>query len=259
MSITSRVATINVSEIKPSRGNRPLTAAHVSDLDTSFGHTTAATALVVKPIVEDGTFKWEIVAGFHRFAALLKSGRTDIHVIIVEDANEVQLELIRHHENLLHRPLTPSQEARAMARTREIYQMLTPGAKRGGDRRSKAQVGSTSFADKTAAATGKSKTAINRAASRGEHVASDVLNTIEGTSLDSGAFLDKLAKVSPVDQRQLVADELTPKDRPIEARLDVEGDIARLRRAWTQACNEARERFLTEVTSDKTNNGASAP
>jgi hypothetical protein len=258
MSITSRAATINVSEIRPSGGNRPLLASHVNNLDTSFGHTTVATALVVTPIV-DVTFKWEIVAGFHRFAAILKSEQVEIHVIIVEDATEVQLELIRLHENLLHRPLSPSQEAKAMARTREIYQMLAPSAKRGGDRRSKAQIGSKSFADKTAAATGRSKTAINRAASRGEQVASDVLKTIEGTALDSGAFLDKLAKVSPVDQRKLVADELAPKDRPTEVRRDVEGDIVRLRRAWTQACSEARERFLAEVTSDKTNNGASTP
>lgn len=159
MSITSRAATINVSEIRPSRGNRPLSATHVNHLDTSFGHTTTATALVVKPIVDGGTFKWELVAGFHRFAAILKSGQIEIHVIIVENATDVQLELIRLHENMLHRALTPSQEAKAMARTREIYQMLTPSAKRGGDRRSKTQVGSTSFADKTAAATGRSKTA----------------------------------------------------------------------------------------------------
>jgi ParB-like nuclease domain len=255
MSITSSVATVEVAEIKPDRGNRPLASTHVRDLRTSFQHTTSATAIIVRSIPDSDKYKWEVVAGFHRLEAIRQSGQTKVHVIIVEEANEVQLELIRLHENLLHRALTPTQDAKAMARTREIYQALTPGSKRGGDRKSKTQNGSTSFADATAAATGRSKTAINRAAARGEQVASDVLNAVEGTPLDSGAFLDKLARVSPIDQRKLVADELTQTDNPTETQPDVEGDIARLRRAWAQACTEAREQFLAEVTNNKKSAG----
>lgn len=254
MSITSRIATIDVAAIRPDRGNRPLSSTHVRDLATSFGHTTFATAVVVRPIPGEGDakYQWEAVAGFHRIEAVRQSGQTQVHAIIVEDGTEVQFELIRLHENLLHRPLTPVQEAKAMSRTRDIYQMLTPGTRRGGDRKAKAQVAPLSFADATAAATGRSKSAVNRAAARGDQIASDVLNQVQGTGLDSGAFLDKLAKVSPVEQRKLVADGLEKADGPAEAGPDIDGDLAKLRRAWSQACAEARKQFLSEVTNGKT-------
>jgi ParB family chromosome partitioning protein len=250
MSITSRIATIEVAEIRPDRGNRPLSSTHVRDLATSFGHTTFATAVVVRPLPDDDKYRWEPVAGFHRIEAARQSGQTQVHAIVIEDANDVQLELIRLHENLLHRPLTPVQEAKAMARTRDIYQMLTPGTRRGGDRRAKTQNAPLSFADATAAATGRSKSAINRAAARGDQIASDVLNTVQSTALDSGAFLDKLAKVSPIEQRQIVADELD-KDDSTEVAPDIDGDLAKLRRAWAQACAEARKQFLNEVAYSK--------
>lgn len=262
MSIKSRIATIDVAAIRPDKGNRPLSTKHVRDLATSFGHTTFATAVVVRPTSGEGAaqYQWEAVAGYHRIEAVRQSGQTQVHAIVVEDGTEVQFELIRLHENLLHRPLTPVQEAKAMSRTRDIYQMLTPGSGRGGDRKAaKAQVGPLAFADATAAATGRSKSAINRAAARGDQIASDVLNQVQGTGLDAGAFLDKLAKVSPVEQRKLVASELEKGDIPAEAGPDIDGDLAKLRRAWSQACAEARKQFLSEVTNGKTKKAGTEP
>jgi ParB family chromosome partitioning protein len=249
---TSRVMTIPIASIRPAKSNRPLSAEHVRDLAESFSTTTFATAIVVRPIPDDGEYKWEPVAGFHRIEAAKRTEQKELHAIVVEDATDLQLELIQIDENILRREFTPAQEARAMARRKAIYQEQTPGARRGGDRRSKSQVGRMkSFAKATAAATGRSITAINRSVARGDRISAEVLKQVQGTPLESGHFLDRLAKLSPDEQKQLIADGLATTKGPSKDRdqTDVEKDLTRLRRCWDQVCAAAREKFREEITA----------
>jgi hypothetical protein len=134
-----------------------------------------------------------------------------------------------------------------------IYQELNPSARRGGDRRSsKAQVGSMkSFASATASATGRSTTAVNRAVSRGDKIADEVLAMVQGTSIETGGLLDRLAKIPADRQKEFVADELAKASEPEKTVPDVDGDLARLRRAWTQACREAQKLFVAEVNASR--------
>ena len=114
-------------------------------------NTSFTTAVVVRPIEKEGEYAWVVVAGFHRIEAAKAAGQADVHVIVVENATDLELELIEIDENILHRPLTIVQEARALARRKEIYQQLNPSTKRGGDRRANNQSGSLkSFAQATA-------------------------------------------------------------------------------------------------------------
>jgi hypothetical protein len=199
MAITSRVATIELAGVRPTKSNRPLSANHVRDLAESFAAGTFATAVIVRPLLTDPQYQFETVACFHRLEAARSTGQTSIHAIVVEDATDAQLELIQLDENLLHRSLTPAQEARAMMRKKVLYQELAPNSRRGGDRKSKDQIGrvADSFAEATAAATGRSITAINRAAHRGERITPEVLSEVQNTVLETGGFLDRLAKVAP--------------------------------------------------------------
>jgi hypothetical protein len=247
------VKTIDIKSIKPVKPNRVISGAHVRDLVTSFGATAFASAVVVRPITDGGEYSWVPVAGFHRIEAAKQSGQTVMHAIVVEEASDLQLELIEIDENLLHRPLTPVQEARAMARRKAIYQELNPETRRGGDRRSsKAQVGSKkSFASATASATGRSTTAVNRAVTRGDKIADEVLAMVQGTPIETGELLDRLAKIPADEQKKVVAEELAKAGEPPKAVPDVDGDLAKLRRAWTQACPEARKLFVAEVNSSK--------
>lgn len=249
---TSRVMTIPIAAIKPMKPNRPLSTMHVRDLAESFTTTTFATAVVVRPIPDDGEYKWEPIAGFHRIEAAKRAEQKELHAIVVEGATDLQLELIQIDENILRREFTPVQEAKAMARRKAIYREQTPGARRGGDRRSKSQVGRMkSFAKATAAATGRSITAINRSVARGDRISAEVLKQVQGTPLESGHFLDRLAKLSPDEQKQLIADELAkakgaPKNGDQD---DVEKDLTRLRRCWAQTCVAARDKFREEITA----------
>lgn len=249
MTINTSVKTIKIDAIKPIKPNRTLSATHVRDLVESFGATAFATAVVVRPISEEGQYSWAPIAGFHRIEAARRSDQTEMHAIVVEDASDLQIELIELDENLLHRPLTPAQEASAMARRKAIYQILNPTSRRGGDRRSKGQIGSLkSFAKATAAATGRSVTAVNRAVVRGDNISAEALKLVQGTPIETGQFLDRLARVSPIEQKQFVTDQLAKADEPPKPEPDVEGDLVRLRRCWSQSCAEARKKFYNEVT-----------
>ncbi|NMM46570.1 hypothetical protein HH303_18915 [Rhodospirillaceae bacterium KN72] len=57
------------------------------------------------------------------------------------------------------------------------------------------------FASETADATGVDKSTINRAVSRAEKIAPDVLAEVSGTEHDKGVELDALKRLSPDEQR----------------------------------------------------------
>ena len=135
-----------------------------------------------------------------------------------------------------------------MARARELYRTLKPRARRGGDRSAKTQNEPLAFADRTAAATGRSKAAINRAAARGEQIGPDVLAKVRGTKLDYGTFLDKIARLSSAERITIVDNELAELEPATKDVPDINGDLARLRRVWAKTCLEAKELFLDEAS-----------
>jgi ParB family transcriptional regulator, chromosome partitioning protein len=249
MTITTRVQTLKIAEIKESKPTRSVSALHVKDLVASLGSSGFATTIVVRPIVDGGEYKWIVVAGFHRLEAARNAGQIEIHAVIVDDASEIELALIEIDENFLRRPLTKAQEARTLARRKEIYQQLNPAARRGGDRRSpNAQHGSLkSFAAATAAATGRSVTAVNRAVARADKITDNALKLVQGSPIDSGSFLDRLAKLPPAKQESVVAEALAKTNEQPKTQIDVESDLARLRRCWSQSCADARKKFLAEI------------
>jgi ParB family chromosome partitioning protein len=248
MPIVTRTLTLKISEIKPTKPNRLLNTTHVKDLVDSLGSTAFATAIVVRRIENEGEYVWVVVAGFHRIEAARAAGQTEVHAIVVENATDLELELIQIDENILRRPLTLVQEARALARRKQIYQDLNPATKRGGDRRANNQLGSLkSFAKATAAATGRSVTAVNRSVARAEKIGEGALKMAQDTPVETGDFLDRLAKVPTAEQEAFVVDALAKPPEPTNSQIDVEADLARLRRCWAQSCAEARKKFLIEI------------
>jgi ParB family transcriptional regulator, chromosome partitioning protein len=120
---------------------------------------------------------------------------------------DLHAELAEIDENLIRNPLTPAQEAAAIARRKAIYEALHPETRNGGDRRSNAarenQNENSAFCSATAETTGKSRRSLEIAAARGEGLGDD-LEAVAGTSLDKGVELDALVKMKPEELQPLI-------------------------------------------------------
>ncbi|WAP69322.1 hypothetical protein [Jiella pelagia] len=101
-------------------------------------------------------------------------------------------------ENLCRAELSATERSGQTARRKVIYEELHPETRNGavGNGREKVrQVGEATPADRftaeTASATGRSERAVQRDAERGEKVSAEVLQMVQGTKLDTGAYLDE--------------------------------------------------------------------
>jgi ParB-like chromosome segregation protein Spo0J len=159
---------------------------------------------------------YEVIAGGHRLRAASKLGLETVPCTVVND-DDLHAELAAIDENLCRADLSPAQRATATARRKQIYEDLHPETVHGGNQQGPSgQFGHTEaerFTGETAKATGKSERAVRRDADRGKNVAPDVLDTVIGTHLDKGAFLDDLKKLPPDEQRSKVARALASEER----------------------------------------------
>jgi hypothetical protein len=145
-----------------------------------------------------------LVAGRHRLEAAKKLGWADIEAFDVA-LNDVDRQLWEIDENLMRSELTPTEEAEHVARRKELWEA----------RQKVGQVaplstgrGHKGFAADTAAKTGKDKRTINRAIQRAAEVTSEARDLIRNTSLDTGAYLDRLMKVPEEQQVERVERDL---------------------------------------------------
>src|SRR5262249_47234281 len=125
-----------------------------------------------------------LVAGRHRLAAAEKLGWVSIDCVFVNDlATEIDRELWEIDENLCRAQLTPTQHAQHLARRKELYEAKYPETRAGvagAEAKHRGATDKLSFAADTAAKTGQSERNIQRATRRGEKIAPDVLEKIEG-------------------------------------------------------------------------------
>ena len=113
----------------------------------------------------------------------------------------------RASAGLCRAELSPAERAAHLVERKRLYETLHPETGHGGDRRS-AEARSSShsenlkaFVEDTAAKTGKGRSTIAREAKRGADIR-DVAQ-LAGTSLDSGAELDAMARLPEAEQRAL--------------------------------------------------------
>ena len=151
----------------------------------------------LQPIVvreRPGRGYW-LIAGRHRFEAAKKLKWETIRCEVKEDISADQAELIEIDENLIRAELTPAEMAMHTVRRKELYEIVHPATKHGGDRKSKessGQVGHLNerFTKETAKKTGQSERKVRRDAGRGKNV--KVLADVVGTCLDQGKSLMRL-------------------------------------------------------------------
>lgn len=240
---------------------RQLRADTVAGLAGSIREVGIINPLRVRPtsIFEGGreTEGWEITAGRHRFEAAMAAGLSVVPCIIVKES-DLFAELAMIDENLMRAELSPADKARETARRKAVYEELHPEARNGANQHNRVgEVCQPSFAEATAAATGRAARTVRQDAERGEKISERALALVAGTHLDKGKYLDNLKKLDPSEQEARVQRELAaaqaprkpigPSDPPRNDFEIINKDHRALVRAWENAHPEAREKFLTDI------------
>lgn len=253
-----KIALLRPQQIKRRADARPVNPDHIERLAYSISNLGLQAPVVVRELTTDnaGTDRiFELVTGNHRYEAFQKLKWEEIPAVITE-ADNLHAELIAIDENLCREALTAAQEAGAVARRKELYEQLHPQAAHGGSRKSTRQNGDLKperFTKLTAAATGRSERAIQRAATRGEKIGPAALKRITGTSLDKGGELDALAALSPADRKSFI--ERAAAGEPISVRSRSSAGITISSAEWrfklTALMNEASTREDCEWAAEQ--------
>lgn len=207
---------------------------------------------------------WEVIAGAHRLEACKAIGLAEITCDVVAD-DDLHAELAMIDENLCRAELSPADRASQTARRKAIYEELNPDTKHGGDRDPSRQVGDLPrFTADTAKATGQSERTVQRVAERGDKILPEVLAMIQGTKLDTGAYLDKLKELPGSEQYRAASRDLLNlrnqerqalsarakikiADAPLNDEAAREKQVAALMSAWNRATAEARDEFMARI------------
>lgn len=163
--------------------------------------------------------RWQVIAGAHRLEASRLLGLAEIEAAVVDD-DDLHAELAMIDENLCRAELSPSDRARQTARRKAIYEELHPetaAGYAGANSRWNAtdNLSTASFAVETAKIAGKDERSVRRDAERGEKVIDEALDLIRGTHLDTGAYLDKLKRLTPNDQITAIERDLLAERRRV--------------------------------------------
>ncbi len=153
---------------------------------------------------------FRLVAGAHRLAACRDLGHSTVPVVILE-VDEQQRIIAECDENLCGTKLSPTERIEFTDRRKRAYERLHPETVQhvaGGKARQGAASDNLSFAEATAAATGKNVRTVQRDAARAAKVGEDVRAMVKRTKLDTGVYLDELTALSPEEQKQRVQADL---------------------------------------------------
>lgn len=260
---------------------RGVVKASVSRLMDSIAESGLIHPVVVRPDPTDAD-KFVLVSGMQRINAARNLGHHEIlcRVVALDESNadwwEVEAVLARAD-------LGPADEARFMARLRELYELRhgkgngqAKGAAaanaRQGRRHAAAMLARASFSEDTANETGRSQRTIQRAIQRADRIGSSTLTRVAGTALDTGAELDALPHLPPATQERLIEQAAagaqvsavrarremrassTAKGRDATESLSLSADaeidssdLSALKEAWLGASSTAREKFLAWI------------
>lgn len=119
---------VSIETIKIKEGRRSLDAVHVEELVSSMGEL----GLLNPVTIDRENF---LIAGMHRLEAAKALGWTGIECT-VSSLEGLQAELAEIDENFVRNDLTAVEYGEMLLRRKEIYEMLHPETKHGGDRRS---------------------------------------------------------------------------------------------------------------------------
>jgi ParB/RepB/Spo0J family partition protein len=263
-----------VAKIYRGERARPLVEANVEALAASISAVGLLNPILVRPVnrMHGGVPRdvWEIVAGCHRYEAVSSLGWETVACKVIEGMDDLLIELSEIDENLIRANLSKAQEAVAIHRRKEIYEVMHPDTVLGATGRGREKVRNCCepndvaerFTVATAKATGKSERTIQMAAQAGKELGAE-LHDIAGTSLDNVRELQALTQMTPEERAPLIerakageqvrATEIRKRKEPkiaADPLADVEANerqVARLMDAWNAAGPDARQEFLARI------------
>jgi ParB family chromosome partitioning protein len=184
---------INIDEIRII--DRKRNAGDIIQLSASINEIG-----LLQPITVTSDFR--LIAGLHRLTACKYLGWQEIEANVVDYDSEILSELAEIDENLIRNELTQFDKSIQTSRRKEIYEILHPQTKHGGDRKSSPQLEdliknkTESFVEQTAKATNQSRQNVERNSRRGK-VLKPLQQLITGSRFeDNGKELDELVKIA---------------------------------------------------------------
>lgn len=224
--------------------------------------------IVVRPFAKAPPADHMLVAGAHRLAAARKLGRPDIEVI-VKDYDDVQAVLAEVSENLIRAELTTLDRAIFLRAGKAAWDALYPGARRGGDRRSRARAEKISngetlpfgFSRATADAVGLSERTIRDAIALVDALGADAPRLQGLPVADHASELKALAKLDAA-KRGKVVDRLAAGEARLggalkaaglgKVEVDAQEQLYRaLESLWSRANARTRKRFLAGIGASR--------
>lgn len=150
-----------------------------------------------------------LIHGRHRMEACKSLGWKVIPAV-VHKLDDIHAEMAEIDENILRNQLTALEESKAVARRKELYEAIHPETKpvaeRGGPGRGNktmAIMATVSFADDTAAKTGRGSRTIRRDAEIGEKITESAAVQIQGTKVaNNKTQLKQLADLPEKEQEK---------------------------------------------------------
>jgi N6-adenosine-specific RNA methylase IME4 len=234
---------IRVDSIIVKERLRPLHDGAVQELINSIREIGLIHPITIRRV--NGRLVPQLVSGAHRLAACKALGYEAIPCNVTAGDDQDRADLMEIDENLSRNELSPAERAIHVSRRKEIYERLHPVTKHGGAP-GKAGGGKiakeenfSSFADDTAAKSGRTERSVRQDSTRAKHIPQ--IASVIGTSLDKGDELDALAKMTPAKQRPIIEQAMTGAkvsakgEAKKSARAERETDLA----AATVAASEA--------------------
>ena len=203
---------------------RPDTRTINDDFVVDLAASVRDQGLIAPLLVRPNGDNYEIIAGSHRAAACEAIGMRQIPCLVI-DVGDAHAALRMIDENLIRRQLSVIEEAEALLQRKDLYVELFPGTRRGGFHGNQHTVGlrqldrdQPRFAEDTAAKTGISERTIDRKILRAERIVSEAKQIVRGTPLETGSYLDVLAKVEPERQVGRAEADLVAETRNASAK-----------------------------------------
>lgn len=186
-----------------------------------------------------------LIAGHHRYQALLSLGRKDVPYTVLESDDALLIELAEIDENFVRYELTEIELGEHLKARKEIYEKLYPQTKHGmrngqtSKETDSVSLETKSFVEDTSDKLNKSQTVIRDSIKIAKDIAPEVKEMIYDTPLaDQKTNLLELSRLEPEKQKQVVE---AIKDNP---NADVKGYLK-------QEKKEEERKQLSEIGKNK--------
>jgi ParB family chromosome partitioning protein len=264
---------IPLFEIESSNRLRPVDP----DWAAAIAGSIAAKGLEQPITIRRKSAGYRLVAGGHRLAAFNILGLEELiegeHFRLVEASDDEAL-LSEIDENLMRRELSAVDRAIFLAKRKEVWDLLYPQTKAGGDRKSKKskeEIKRTkcpfvpeTFTKDAAAKTGLSDRTIRRAIELANVVPKDVIDIIRATKIaDNASQLKALSREMPNNQLEIARSIASGQGKNIAqarqllglaAPSEVDPHVAvanKLLALWNRASPKARKIFENAIGLDE--------